>query len=129
MTSHSNTIYLRGTVVSGLGEGAKYVLLYREVFNQVLGIDPFPGTLNIDVGLDASKILPLDKAVVVPPPQNGFGSVYAFKALLFNREEVYVIRPAKTKHSWRILEVVSKYNLRKKYGLKDGSIVELYIML
>ncbi len=120
---------VKGKIVSGLGEGAKYIKLYREQIRKTLGIDPYPGTLNIDVEQDMSKVLPLDKAIIIPPPRAGYGIVYAFKALLAKTEEVYVLKPAITTHSWRILEVISSYNLRRKLGLRDGVIVELTIMV
>lgn len=125
--SHKN-IVVKGIVVSGLGEGAKYVKIYSEQIRRVLGIDPYPGTLNIDVQQDMSKILSLDKAIIIPPPKHGYGLVYAFKAVLMG-EKVYVIKPAITIHSWSILEVISSYNLREKLGLRDGMIIELIIMV
>ena len=121
-------IILRGRVVSGLGEGAKYVELYREQIRRVLGFDPYPGTLNIEVFGEKHNPLPFNKAIIIPPPTTGYGKVYAFKAYLMN-EKVYVVKPEITKHSWRIIEVISEHNLRKRLGLKDGSIVELLIMV
>jgi riboflavin kinase len=42
-------IVVKGKVVTGLGEGQYYISLdgYRKQFNQKLGFDPFPGTLNL----------------------------------------------------------------------------------
>jgi len=117
-----------GRVVSGLGEGAKYVVLYRDQFRKFLGIDPYPGTLNIELIGDKPVNLPLEKAVVIPPPRMGYGEVYAFRALLMGLE-VYVVKPAITRHSSHVVEVVSPYFLRSRLGLRDGSIVELYIMV
>ena len=126
--SPQQLIILRGRVVSGLGEGAKYVKLYREQIRRILGFDPYPGTLNIEVFSEKRDPLPLNKAIIIPPPTTGYGKVYAFKAYLMN-EKVYVVKPEITKHSWKIIEVISKYNLREKLGLRDGSIVELLIMV
>ncbi len=123
-----NYIRLRGRVVSGLGEGAKYVNIYRRVFLEYLGIDPYPGTLNIDIGSDASNIIPREKAMILPPPTNGYGDVLVYRGVL-NDVQVYVIKPVLTRHSWRILEVVSEKYLRKKLGLRDGDEVVLMILL
>jgi len=120
-------IRLRGRVVSGLGEGAKYVLLYREAFIRYLGINPYPGTLNIDVGHDASEALAKAKSIAIPPPSPGYGEVHAYRAF-FNGLQVYVIKPVITRHSRNIIEVVSSLNLRRKLGLRDGSLVEVVVM-
>ena len=121
-------IRLRGRVVSGLGEGARYVELYRRVFNDHLGIDPYPGTLNIDVGFDASTKIPHDKALVLPPPFPGLGKVLVYPGYL-EYVKVFIIKPVVTKHSWRILEVISNIYLRGELDLKDGDEVELVIMV
>ncbi|MET1160194.1 MAG: DUF120 domain-containing protein [Thermoprotei archaeon] len=120
------TIY--GIVVKGFGEGSYYVRLYSGLFQKYLGITPYPGTLNIYVNTDLSRILPLDKALVIPPPRNDLGEVYVFKALL-NNYPVYVIRPSKTRHDWRIVEVVSDRYLRDLLGLRDGDRVKLTILI
>jgi len=122
-----NWIVLRGKVVSGLGEGAKYVELYRERFREYLGIDPYPGTLNVEL-IGSSPQLPLNKAIVIPPPRPGFGEVYAYRALLSGLE-VYVVKPARTRHPPSTVEVVSSYCLREKLKLRDGSLVEIYVMV
>jgi len=125
--SAGNWVVLRGKVVSGLSEGAKYVELYRERFREYLGIDPYPGTLNV-VLIGSAPQLPLDKAIVIPPPRPGFGEVYAYRAHLGGLE-VYVVRPVKTRHPPSTIEVVSSYCLREKLGLRDGSLVEIYVMV
>src|ERR671928_100116 len=43
------TIDFKGTIVSGMGEGAYYMSLdgYKKQFKEKLGYEPFPGTLNL----------------------------------------------------------------------------------
>lgn len=130
MAHESNTdnwVVLRGRVVSGFGEGAKYVELYKGRFREYLGIDPYPGTLNVEL-IERAPQLPLNKAIVIPPPHPGFVEVYAYRALLGGLE-VYVVKPAKTRHPPSIVEVVSSYYLREKLKLRDGSLVEIYVMV
>jgi len=126
-SSAGNWLVLRGRVISGLGEGAKYVELYRERFREYLGIDPYPGTLNVEL-IGSAPQLPRDKAIVIPPPHPGFGEVYTYRALLGGLE-VYVVKPAKTRHPPSIVEVVSSYCLREKLKLRDGSLIEIYVMV
>jgi riboflavin kinase len=120
-------IKLRGRVISGLGVGAKYVNIYRDVIRKYLGIDPYPGTLNIDVGFDASRILADLKTKILPPPRSGLGAVIVYKGIIFSSKRVYVLKPCITKHGWNVLEVIADENLRRKYGLKDGDYIEITI--
>ena len=43
------TIEFKGTIVSGMGEGAYYMSLdgYKKQFKEKLGYEPYPGTLNV----------------------------------------------------------------------------------
>ena len=120
-------IRLRGKVVSGLGVGRKYVELYRQMINKYLGIDPFPGTLNIDVGHDVSEVLAKTTSKLIPPPFPGYGAVIAYKGYIKDIE-VYVIKPCITSHGWNILEIISEKNLRKQLKLKDGDELEITIV-
>lgn len=120
-------IRLRGKVISGLGVGRKYVELYRQMINKYLGIDPFPGTLNIDVGHDVSEVLAKTTSKLIPPPFPGYGAVIAYKGYIEDIE-VYVIKPCITSHGWNILEIISEKNLRKQLKLKDGDELEITIV-
>lgn len=119
-------IKLKGKIVSGLGVGAKYVQLYRGVFNKYLGIDPYPGTLNIDIGQDFFIYTKKLKAKIIPPPRKGLGCVLAYPGILMGIK-IYVIKPCITNHGWNILEIISDKNLRKTLNLKDNDIVEIII--
>ncbi len=124
--SRKDTITLKGVVVSGLGEGAKYVEKYKGVIKKYLGIDPYPGTLNIDIKRDLTDLLPYIQGILVPPPSNGYAPIIAYKARMFN-DTVYVVKPCITRHGWNIIEVIARDNLRRKYGLKNGDLVEIVI--
>ncbi len=117
-------VKLRGKVVSGTGEGRRYVLIYMSVFREKLGFEPYPGTLNIDVGFDASKIYLSLNPIVIDPPSNTYKPVYALPARIDDTEG-YVIRPFATSHKWNILEFIAPYCIREKLGLRDGDLVEI----
>lgn len=120
---------LKGKVVSGRGEGASYVELYRENFIRYLGLDPFPGTLNLEVEDRASleRALSMAKPIVVPPPRPGLGTVLAYKAFL-KQLRVFVVRPEKTSHPPNVVELLSERYLRRFLGLRDGDVVTVYVL-
>lgn len=129
INSIQSTIRLCGRVFSGIGIGGKYVELYRGLFKKILGVDPYPGTLNIDFGFDTRDVLLIDNATTIPPPSIGLSYLYVFKAILNDRVEVFVLKPLKTRYLWNVLEVISEFNLRRKLGLRDNDFVELVFMV
>lgn len=112
-----------GRVVSGFGEGGKYVEIYMDVIEKVLGIKPYPGTLNVEILIGNPEILYGKlKPVIISPPGPGYGEVYAYKARL-NGIVVFLVRPAKTRHDIKIVEVISDKYIRGLLNLRDGDQV------
>ncbi|NPA97952.1 MAG: CTP-dependent riboflavin kinase [Crenarchaeota archaeon] len=117
---------VKGVVVSGLGEGRKYVTLYAEEFRKSIGIIPYPGTLNIKLEKPLDDVLSRHKHIIVEPPSKEFYPVLLYCAELRGRK-VYLVRPLKTRHGNKIAEIISDKYLRKELGLKDGDEVILEI--
>ena len=129
-------IELKGTLVSGMGEGAYYMSLrgYTKQFKKKIGYIPFPGTLNISLTKNeyieaVSQFDALDGVLI-----NGFsdgkrtyGWVKCFKAKLNKLDNCELIRLERTVHDETIMELISKTNLRKSAKLSDGSKVTIRI--
>ncbi len=125
-------VELLGEVFSGLGEGEFYVNLYARNFHRILGIRPYPGTLNIrldDKSVElAEKCLKRENAILVDPPLRGYGRVCVWPAYL-KCLKVYVIRPEKTVYKKDVIEIISDKNLRKVFNLVDGDKIRVLIAL
>lgn len=125
-------IHLRGRVFSGIGEGRIYVGLYRDLIKQVLGIDPYPGTLNI--ALDnayitvAAKLFKSNPHFIIEPPAPSLGKGFVWKAYIGD-VECFIVRPSITIYSFDVIEVISSKMLRKHLGLVDGSSIEIRVPL
>lgn len=125
---------VEGKVVSGLGEGAKYVTMpvYNILLTELLDDTPYPGTLNIDIQRSYEELLsecpPLQiKSVVMNGHEYG-GFYYWFGNIVEPNIHVLVIRPFLTKHPENVLEVVAEKNLRKELGLRDGSVIKVKLI-
>lgn len=130
-TISTDFIEVLGTVFSGKGEGEFYVNLYSKNIQRVLGLTPFPGTLNIRLEPNSTQIIKelLSKPIyIIEPPIKGYGRVYAWPGFI-KCTKVYIIRPEKTVYSLDVIEVIAKENLRKLFGLKDGDLVRILISL
>ncbi|HUR68624.1 MAG TPA: DUF120 domain-containing protein [Candidatus Thermoplasmatota archaeon] len=128
-------VLIRGRIVTGLGEGRYYISRegYRKAFGRLLGFDPYPGTLNIEVDpLDREKVAELkdsDGLMIEEFQSEGrtFGAVKCFRALL-GGVEAAAIFPLRSHHV-HVLELVSPHGLREKLSLVDGTNVQVSLDL
>jgi riboflavin kinase len=126
---------VEGTVASGLGEGAYYLnrRQYLEQFKRLLGFEPYPGTLNVEVhGAQASKLRILRSADPIEikgfeAEGRTFGAVDAWHASV-DGYACAVILPRRTHHT-RTIELVAPARLRDRFGLKDGDALEVVVDL
>ncbi|MDK2794925.1 MAG: riboflavin kinase, archaea type [Archaeoglobaceae archaeon] len=133
---NANSIKLHCTVFSGLGEGSYYVSLegYRRQFKEKLGIDPFPGTLNLRVAkedLIIKKRLDKEEGIKIEgfsAENRTFGPAKAFKCKV-NGYPAFIVIPQRTHYPGDVLEIISDKKLRDVLNLKDGDIVELEVIL
>jgi riboflavin kinase len=131
----TGSIRLTGTVTFGLGEGHYYMRIphYMKQFEKVLGVRPYPGTLNVKLdGTSEERAAALREMTgrVVRgfrSETRTFGDVKVFPARL-NGTDVALIFPARSHHR-DVVEVISERNLRRSLGLKNGDRVELEVIV
>ncbi|KFM14974.1 Riboflavin kinase protein [Marine Group I thaumarchaeote SCGC AAA799-O18] len=137
LDSSPSNIELRGSVVSGLGEGSYYMSLkgYTRQFKSKIGYIPFPGTLNIKLNqqydLQAVQQLVNLEGISIDPFSDGkrtYGWVKCYHAKLNNSINCELIRLERTHHGNSVIELISKNNLRKIAGIKTGSKVKIKIL-
>lgn len=128
-------VVVRGRVATGLGEGRYYLSRegYRKAFNRLLGFDPWPGTLNVEVdAADREKVAGAKEAAGLLVPEfesegRTFGAVKCFRAAI-EGIECAAIFPVRS-HHLHTLELVSPHHLREKLSLKDGQGVRVKLDL
>ncbi len=131
-----DTVVIKGTVTSGVGEGAYYVSLegYRRQFKEKLGFDPFPGTLNLKIPKEQMffrRLLDKEEGIKIDgfsAENRTFGDVKAFKSKVNGIDSAIVI-PQRTHYPLDVLEVISAVKLRDELRLKDGDTVEVEVFL
>ena len=129
---------LKGSVISGFGEGAYYMSLkgYTKQFKSKINYIPFPGTLNIKLNQqrDSQVVQQLAdlEGIMIEPFSDGkrtYGWAKCFHAKLNNSINCELIRLERTHHDNSVIELISKMNLRKTAGLKTGSKVRIKILI
>jgi riboflavin kinase, archaea type len=127
---------LKGTLVSGMGEGAYYMSLkgYTKQFKTKINYIPFPGTLNVKLTKKeyietAQQFRTLDGVSIkgFSDFKRTYGWVKCFKAKLNNSVDCHLIILERTHHDISIVELISKINIRKYAKLRDGSKIVLKI--
>ena len=126
------TLLLEGEVFSGKGEGAEFTKLswVRKQIKEKLGFTPYLGTLNIRLterSVILKNLLKNAQGIEITPAE-GFHRGVCFKAYLMGLECAVVI-PEVQDYPENTLEVVAPTKLREHLKLKDGSIIEIKVLL
>jgi riboflavin kinase len=135
--AHPPSVTLEGTVFTGLGEGAYYILKeqYRKQFIEKLGFDPYPGTLNLklttDYDMKARAELEAYPAIEVEgfvDENRTFGSVKCYPVTVENKERGALLLALRSHYETSVLEIISPVPLRKHLRLKDGQKVKIEVL-
>jgi riboflavin kinase len=136
LSSSTSNVLLKGTLVSGMGEGAYYMSLkgYTKQFKSKIGYIPFPGTFNVKLGkkeyTEAIRQFEAMEGTRIDGYSDGkrtYGWVKCFKAKLNSTIDCQLIRLERTHHDTSTIELISKNNLRKNGKLSDGSKITITI--
>jgi riboflavin kinase len=124
---------LKGRVFSGRGEGSKFVDFpwVKVQLIEKLDFVPYSGTLNLMLteGLaEFRKMLKKAKTMEIQPTK-GFCRGKLFRAYVLDNLECAIVVPDMANYPKDIVEIVASTNLREKYNLKDGDIVEVKVMV
>jgi riboflavin kinase len=125
---------LHGSVISGLGEGRYYMSLepYVRQFVQVLGFEPFPGTLNIRIepsGLAARKRLDQLEWIGIDgftADGRTFGSARCLPCRI-GMTPCGIIIPGRSHYPDDVLEIIAPVSLREAYHLADTDEVNVEV--
>jgi riboflavin kinase len=136
LNSFPSFVELKGTLVSGMGEGAYYMSLkgYTKQFKSKINYIPFPGTLNVKLHEKeyieaAQQFRSLDGVTIKGfcDSKRTYGWVKCFKAKLNNSIDCELIILERTHHDNSIIELISKTNIRKTAKLRDNSKLTIRI--
>lgn len=127
---------LRGRVVSGQKEGADFTQLdwVRTQFKNRLGIDPYPGTLNLRLDepaeLEKWRQVKARGGVVIEPATPQFCQARGFPVLVQrddtppeSGQRAAIILPDVPGYPDAQVELIAPVHLRKSLELEDGDIV------
>lgn len=136
LDSSPSHVELKGTLISGMGEGAYYMSLkgYIKQFKSKIGYIPFPGTLNVrlDKKIHQETIKQFENidGIKIESFSDGkrtYGWVKCFHAKINQSIDCELIILERTHHDNSIIELISNVCIRKLGKLKDGSQITITI--
>lgn len=124
---------ITGRVVTGSQQGAKFTGLdwVKRQFVQKLGIDPFPGTLNIilETPGDVQKWNNLRTAphIEIIPPNDEWCTAYCFPVRILDLYPAAIVYPDVPDYPGNQIEIVAALPLRTSMSLVDGDTLTLQV--
>lgn len=136
-TKDPQTVTLKGTVFTGLGQGAYYISKenYLKQITEKLGFEPYQGTLNLKLNSDYDIKTRMEieayPAIEVEGFKNidrSFGLVKCYPAIIDNKVKGAVVIATRSHYDVSVIEIIAPVFLRKQLKLKDGDKVEIEIV-
>jgi len=126
-------VSLQGLVVSGLGQGARFMTApwVRQAIRQLLEFDPYPGTFNVrlvdpDMLVTWRRIREGSALLLAPPPPETCGARLV-RVVLVPDVTAAVVVPDITRYGDDVLELVAGMHVRNRFGLQDDDPVTLQV--
>jgi len=136
LESSPSYIEFKGTIVSGMGEGAYYMSMkgYAKQFKSKLGYIPFPGTLNVKLKdkefIEAKRTLDTHPGIMITGFSDGkrtYGWVKCYPSKINNSIDAALITLERTHHDDSVIELISKENIKKTTKLSTGSQISIRV--
>lgn len=97
-----------------------------------LGIDPYPGTLNLDIvdteDVEKLKGIKKRKGIEIIPAEPGFCSAKCFHVLVGRKMKGALIIPQVPDYPEAKLEIIASDRIRELLSLKVGDLVLIEIL-
>ena len=122
-------IGFEGTITSGMGKGAVFLSIgyYKDNIREKLGFNPYPGTLNLEVGKgQQAQLRTITPIKIESFKKNGktYGGASCYK-IKVNGIEAAIIIPDLTEHEENMVEIIAPINLKSKLKVGDGDKVKI----
>ena len=130
----NNRVKIRGRIVEGLREAGNFTQIpwVKKQFISKLFIDPYPGTLNLEIvdpeSLKTFKELKAKKGIEVTPEDPSFCSAQCYPVLIHGQLKGAIVYPLVESYSENKMELIATQNLKQALSLKPGDILDVEIL-
>jgi len=104
----------------------------KRQFVKKLSIDPYPGTLNLEIvdpeSLQAFKELKTEKGIEITPEDPSFCSAQCYPVLINGQLKGAIVFPVVEGYPENKMELIASENIKKALSVKTGQMVEVEIL-
>lgn len=117
---------ITGVLATGVGEATGFTSLdwARAAFRDRLGIDVYPGTVNVIVTADEDRTawrrVKSWPGIVLPPPRPDWCNSRCYHARLNDRIDAAIVLPEIESYPEDQIELIAAVAVRDTLGLQDG---------
>ena len=104
----------------------------KRQFIEKLSIDPYPGTLNLEIldseSLQTFKTLKSKKGIEITPEDPSFCSAQCYPVLIDGRLKAAIVFPTVDGYPENKVELIASENIKKALSVKAGDELEVEIL-
>ena len=126
-----NRVKIQGKIVEGIREAANFTQIpwVRKQFISKLSIDPYPGTLNLEIvdpeSLQSFKELKAMKGIEITPEDPSFCSAKCYQVLIGGLIKGAIVFPLVENYPKNKMELIASQNIKEALSLNTGDLLEV----
>ena len=130
----NNRAKIRGRIVEGLREAGNFTQVpwVKKQFIEKLSIDPYPGTLNLEIvdseSLQTFKKLKTIKRIEITPEDPSFCSARCYPVLINGQLKGAIVFPLVEGYPENKMELIASENIKKALSAKTGDDLEVEVL-
>ena len=117
----------RGRIFKGIGIAKERVEQNSAVYQQAIGVELVPGTLNVRLGRDFS--IPEGSIRIPAEKIRPIGSTRDVLLVLakLHGNDVVIMCPDPPFYDKKVIEIMAPFNISEHYGLAEGDEIEVVV--
>ena len=121
-------------IVEGLREAGNFTQIpwVKKQFIEKLSIDPYPGTLNLEIidpaSLQTFHALKIKKGIEIAPEDPSFCSAQCYPILIGGQLKGAIVMPLVKDYPENKIELIASQNIKKAFSVKTGDDLEVEIL-
>jgi riboflavin kinase, archaea type len=130
----NNRVKIQGKIVEGIREATNFTQIpwVRKQFISKLSIDPYPGTLNLEIvdpeSLQSFNALKTKKGIEITPEDPSFCSAQCYPVLINGQIKGAVVLPMVEGYPENKMELIAPQNIKEALSMKAGDYLEVEIL-
>jgi riboflavin kinase len=104
----------------------------KRQFIEKLSIDPYPGTLNLEIidpkSLQSFNVLKTKKGIEITPEDPSFCSAQCYPVLINGQLRAAIVLPLVEDYPENKVELIASQNIKEILLMKTGEMVEVEIL-